>query len=242
MFVSVLMPCLNEEGNIEPSIKAVLGAFDLLASDSLSGELIVVDDGSQDNTLKIAIAKSKEDPRVLVRSHDRNQGIGAAFWTGFEHSHGNAVCLVPGDGQIDPVEILRYHRLIEQVDFVVPFSINAQTRTRFRRVLSWTYRKIVNMTFGTEFHYTNGAVLYKARMLKELAEVRKDPGFFFQTDLLVRAVKARHLYAEVPFRVDVRRAGRSTALSGRSFRGVCKGYLSLLAYLYLKRQTSRRSG
>jgi len=233
MFVSVLMPCLNEEGNIEATIKSVLGAFDLLASDSLSGEVIVVDDGSQDDTLKIATAKSKEDSRISVKSHERNQGIGAAFWTGFDHSRGDAVCLVPGDGQIDPVEILRYHRLIEQVDFVVPFSINGQTRTRFRRILSWTYRKIVNMTFGTEFHYTNGAVLYKARMLKELARVRRDPGFFFQTDLLVRAVKAQYLYAEVPFRVDVRRTGRSTALSWRSFRVVCKGYLTLFAELNL---------
>jgi len=235
MFVSVLMPCLNEGGNIEPTMKSVLGAFDLLASDSLSGELIIVNDGSTDNTLEIATAKSKLDPRVSVISHQRNKGIGAAFWTGFDQSKGDGVCLVPGDGQIDPMEILRYHRLIEQVDFVVPFSINAHSRTRFRRLLSWTYRKIVNTSFGTEFHYTNGAVLYQARMLRELAGVRRDPGFFFQTDLLVRAVKAGYLHAEVPFRVDVRRAGRSTALSFRSFRGVCKGYLGLLAQIYLKR-------
>ena len=93
----------------------------------------------------------------------------------------------------------------------------------------------MNTSFGTESHYTNGAVLYKTKMLRELARVRRDPGFFFQTDLLVRAVKAGYFHAEVPFRVDVRRAGRSTALSFRSFRGVCKGYLGLLAKIYLKR-------
>jgi glycosyltransferase involved in cell wall biosynthesis len=233
MFVSVLMPCLNEEGNLQPTMRSVLGAFDRLASDALSGELIVIDDGSTDKTREMALAKSKEDPRVSVISHERNRGIGAAFWTGFDQAKGDAVCLVPGDGQIDPVEILRFHRLIEQVDYVVPFMTNdTHVRTRSRRILSRTYRKIINTTFRTEFHYTNGAVLYKRTMLRELASVRRDVGFFFQTDLLVRAVKAGYFHAEVPFKVDVRRAGRSTALSFRSFRGVCKGYLSLLRYIY----------
>lgn len=231
MTLSVIIPALNEEKNILLVIDNTLSAFRRFG---ISGEIIVINDGSTDLTPQIVKRKMDEGQGVIrMISHDRPKGIGASFWDGVDAAKGNAVLLIPGDNENDPAEILRYHKLLEDVDMVVPFIFNKEIRSIFRNILSSLYRFIINTTFLVNFKYTNGTVIYRKSVLKEL-DYRSN-GFFFQTDILIKLVKRGYLFAEVPCRLGKRKEGSSKLITLFSLLRVMKDYLCLVRNCYLKK-------
>ena len=225
--VSVIMPALNEEKNILLAIKNALKAFEECG---ITGEIIVINDGSKDRTKEIVESFLCSDKRVRIFNHIKPQGIGTSFWDGVDNAYGASIVLLPGDNENDPWEIFRYFKLLEQVDIIIPFVFNKEARSIFRNTLSFVYRFIINSTFLVNFNYTNGTVLYRRSMLKELGF--KSTGFFFQTDILVRIVKKGYLFAEVPYRLGLRKDGVSKAVTFPSLFKVIKGYLRLVRDFY----------
>jgi glycosyltransferase involved in cell wall biosynthesis len=228
--LSIIMPALNEERNILASIHNTLEALDHF---DIDGEICVVNDGSTDKTEDLLNEVIRKHTRVKMIKHDAPQGIGASFWDGVDNAKGNIVVMIPGDNENDPSEIFRYISLLEHVDIVVPFIFNREVRSIFRNALSFIYRFIINTTFLVNFNYTNGTVLYRKSILKELDYRSKS--FFFQTDILIRTVKNGYLFAEVPYRLDLRKEGISKAVSFPSFLRVAQGYLRLVRDYYGKK-------
>ena len=79
--LSIILPALNEEANIERAMTAATKVAERLCT---RHEIIVVDDGSTDRTAKIVRAAGEADPRIRLVSHERNQGYGHALRSGFE--------------------------------------------------------------------------------------------------------------------------------------------------------------
>lgn len=229
-WISIVMPALNEAANVRDAITDTLRAID---DYQLDGEIIVVDDGSSDGTGEVVSEIMKTEPRVRKIRHEQPKGIGFALWHGVNHAHGEIVCMIPGDNENDPWETLRYWKLLEHVDIVIPFVFNRQVRSAFRNLLSAVYRVIINTTFRVNFNYTNGTVLYRRSILKELDFHSR--GFFYQTDILIRTVKKGYLFAEVPYQLNARPRGKSKAVSYPSLVKVVRGYLRLFRDFYYKR-------
>jgi glycosyltransferase involved in cell wall biosynthesis len=231
------MPALNEEKNISLAIANTLKAF----SDSkIDGEILVINDGSRDKTKEIASAFAKNDSRIRLFNHDTPKGIGASFHEGVKKAQGEAVVMLPGDNENDPWETFRYANLLDHVDVVIPFVFNRQVRSFFRNVLSYTYRFIINSTFGVNFNYTNGTVLYRKSILSKIN--CKSTGFFFQTEILIKVAKSGYLFAEVPYRLGLRPQGVSKAISFPSFLKVTKGYFRLVKDIYFDGSTKEMRG
>lgn len=226
------MPALNEEKNIIPTVENTLKALD---DYGINGEIIVVNDGSTDDTKQLVESIALKNNRVKLINHEKPQGIGASYWDGVDASKGEIVTWIPGDNENDPWEILRYHKLLEHVDIIIPFIFNKEARSLFRNALSFVYRFIINTTFGVNFNYTNGTVLFRKSLLKELEQ--RSYSFFFQTDILIRTVKKGYLFAEIPYRLGMRKEGISKAVSFPSLIKVIKGYLRLVKDFYsIKKQ------
>ena len=225
--LSVIMPALNEEVNIEAAIGDTLQAMDDCRID---GEIIVVNDGSTDRTDELVAQAMKEDSRIARIRHNSPMGIGRSFWDGVDRAKGEAVIMLPGDNENYPREIFRYFDLLQHVDIVIPFLYNREVRPLFRNILSFIYRFIINTTFFVNINYTNGTVLYRKGILLELNS--RNTGFFFQTDILIRSVKEGYLFAEVPYKVRTRDGGKSRAVTFPSFIQVIKGYFRLVKNVY----------
>jgi glycosyltransferase involved in cell wall biosynthesis len=97
--VSILVPAYGEENTIGEVIRRVLNL------EQLELELIVVDDGSADDTAGVARAAADGDPRVRVLAHDRNRGKGAAVRTGIADSRGDIVVIQDADMEYDPSDL-----------------------------------------------------------------------------------------------------------------------------------------
>lgn len=228
--ISVIVTALNEENNILSAINNTLAAF---ADYSLKGEIIVVNDGSTDRTGELVMDVVNNDCRVTVLSHIRNQGVGASFWDGVDRARGDALFWLPGDNENDPREILRYLKLMNDVDVVIPFVYNRGVRSFFRNLLSSLYLFMINLTFRANFHYTNGTIIYRRAILQELGY--RNRSFFFQTDILVRLIRENYLFAEVPYRLNPKADRRSKSVSPASLLRVAGGYLRLLRDCYFSR-------
>lgn len=235
MLITIVMPALNEEKNISSAIDDTLSAF---KEYGINGEVLVINDGSTDSTPDLVKRKMEEHPdKVRMLTHPKPQGIGSSFWDGVDDAKGDIVCMLPGDNENLPEEILRYVKLLEDVDLVIPFVFNREVRSKLRNFMSRNYHRIINCTFATSLNYTTGTVLYRRSLLKELPSRRM--GFFFQTDILIRLVKRGYLFAEVPYKLRERRGGKSKAVRLRSAGDIVKGYLRLVKDIYFKRKIAR---
>ena len=226
--ISAVMPSLNEEKNLPAAVNNVVASCERLG---IRGEVVIVNDGSTDSTGKIAEALRSKHPFVQVVHHTSPQGIGASFWDGVKVARAEVVVMIPGDGENDAAEILKYLPLMTQVDMVIPYVFNKEVRSGARRLLSNIYRGIINITFGMTLNYMNGTVMYRKSILNDMT--LKARGFFYQTELLIKCIRSGYLYAEVPYALLQRAAGRSKATSLKSLRNVIKAYLTILAEVYL---------
>lgn len=228
--LSVIMPALNEETCLDASIENVLEGFERHRVD---GEIVVVDDGSRDQTGPLADQWAARHDFIRVLHHRTPHGIGGSFWDGVRQARGESVTMIPGDGENDAAEIFRYLPLMEHVDIVVPFVFNPGVRPWRRRLLSFTYHQIIYLTTAYSLNYLNGTVLYR-RAIFEGIEL-KSRGFFYQTELLLKTIGRHYLYAEVPCALNKRHGGRSTAVTLTSLASVMGGYLATVRDLYALR-------
>lgn len=171
--ISVIMPALNEENNITVAIKDVIESFKKFGC---SGEIIVINDGSTDRTESIVKGFIEKYPFIRMICHDKPKGIGACYWRGVKESQGELITWLPGDGENDAEEILRYLPLLDHVDIVVPYVYNREVRSWKRRILSKFYKGIINLSFGMLLNYMNGTVVFRKCFLQNIT--LKSAGFF----------------------------------------------------------------
>jgi dolichol-phosphate mannosyltransferase len=100
--ISVIIPMCNEEDNVESTAREVAEVLENLCAD---WELILVDDGSTDQTERIASGLSQRDPRIRVLSHGINLGRGRALRTGFSSAKGRFVFTIDCDLSYSPTHI-----------------------------------------------------------------------------------------------------------------------------------------
>jgi len=146
--LSLIMPAYNEEDNIELVIEKV---DDIIKRVGLTYELIVVDDGSVDNTRKIAANYAKYNGHVKVVGYKNNVGKGFALRTGFLHAAGDMVVLLDSDLDIDPRLVRHYVKALGNADIVVASKWHCQSNVDIpliRRILSHGFNMLVKLLTG----------------------------------------------------------------------------------------------
>lgn len=101
--ISVVVPVLNEEENIKPLVDEISAAF---VSGAPVKEIIYVDDGSTDGTLKILKTLQKNNPPLRIIHHDRPCGQSEALWSGVKAANSELIVTLDGDGQNNPKDII----------------------------------------------------------------------------------------------------------------------------------------
>lgn len=111
MTLSVIIPVYNEQENLPMLYEALLKALEPLA---VAWDVILVDDGSRDGSLKVLEQLAAKDQRLRVVSLRRNFGQTAAIAAGIDHSDGEVIVLMDADLQNDPADIPMLLQKIEE--------------------------------------------------------------------------------------------------------------------------------
>src|SRR4051812_28953618 len=146
--LSVVVPCFNEEFNVEELSRRVLGVFEV---GGFPGELVLVDDGSSDGTKTAIEALVARFPdQVVGQYHAQNAGIAAAWRTGTAAARGRLVAIIDADLQYQPEDLLRMRReLIEHsLDIVQGWRSTVGRKKETRYYLSRGLNAMLNATFG----------------------------------------------------------------------------------------------
>ncbi len=140
--ISVVIPVLDEEGSLiilYENLKQVLNQI------GQSHEIILIDDGSTDNSLSIMTDIAEKDASVSVIKFRKNYGQTAAFAAGFKYAQGAVVITMDADLQNDPVDIPRLlKKMAEGYDLVSGWRKDRQDKALSRKVPSFFANRIIN--------------------------------------------------------------------------------------------------
>lgn len=233
--LSVLVPAFNERDTLGPTVERVLRALSVTVEDF---EVIVVDDGSTDETGAVADALATHDPRVVVLHNPRNMGLGCAYQRGIDQSCMNFLVYVPGDNTWPYRSLVELFGNLDQADVVTSFTTNPQVRPFSRRVTSASYTWVLNRLFGYRMAYYNGLTIYPTAFLsgRRLAT----SGFGFQAELLLAALDSGMSTVECALPIDERTAGGSKAVSTKNVVSVLGSLIRLVWSLRLGRLLQSR--
>jgi glycosyltransferase involved in cell wall biosynthesis len=207
--LSVFFPFWNEEENIEPIVR---DAMLVLPQISDRWEIIMVDDGSTDATLKIAERLASSDQRLRVVSHQPNRGYGSALKEGFENSRYQHVVFTDGDRQFDFKEIHKFLPLIENHDMVIGYRM--RRRDHWLRYLIMQMLKMWDFIFfGFYFRDIDcGFKMFRRSALDKFLPLESE-GNMITTEFLAKAIKNNLLIAEVGVQHYPRQFGSQGGLS-----------------------------
>src|SRR5215213_10942989 len=148
--LSLFLPVLDEEENLRPMHAKIREALETLGK---TAEVIYVDDGSTDSSLKILREIAAEDSRVRVISLRRNYGQTAAMSAGIDAAKGEILIPMDADLQNDPKDIKRLlEKLSEGFDVVSGWRKNRQDKLISRKIPSQIANKVISWIGGVPLH------------------------------------------------------------------------------------------
>jgi glycosyltransferase involved in cell wall biosynthesis len=204
----VIIPALNEEGNLKPTVIEVVHATKDLIGEY---ELLIFNDGSDDRTGAIADKLASQYPQARVIHNSTRMGLGYSYTKGVELARYEYVIMIPGDNEIRGDSIRAMFSRIGEADIVITYIVNPGIRPWHRRLLSKTFVGLMNGIFGLHLRYYNGTCIHKSSLIKSIP--METHGFAYMASILVRLLKRGCSYVEVGMELQPRNYGRSKAFS-----------------------------
>jgi len=188
--LSVIVPVFNEA-------KTIREILEKISTVNIDKEVIVVDDGSSDDTGKIL--REIKYPNLKVIHHTSNRGKGASVLTGLSHAQGEYVVIQDADLEYDPQDYLKLMETIkkENADFVLGARfLDGHQGIFMHRLGNKFLTRMFNFLFNTKFN--DYATCYKLFRRDALGQLNlKSGGFDIDVELLSKAVKKKMKPSEV---------------------------------------------
>jgi len=202
IFLSIVIPAFNERSRLN---KTVLETLEWCSQMTSLFEIIIVDDGSNDDTLDIARSLSKTDNRVIVLARP-HLGKGAAVKVGMLNATGEFILFMDADGATPLNEI---RKLLQKMEEGYPVAIGSRVvadpkdtkvvSSFHRTFLGRIFSKAVNILAVPGIRDTQcGFKVFRKDAAKALFAVQKCNGFAFDVEILFLAKRMSLSVAEVP--------------------------------------------
>ncbi len=186
--LSIFFPFWNEEKNIEIVVESAIAVAEKKIE---KWEIIMVDDGSSDNTLKKAKSLQKKYPENLkyIALHP-NKGYGAALKAGFAQAKYKVIVFTDGDQQFDFSEVSIFLEKINHADMVVGYRKQRKDEKIFKRLLLMNLLKIWDF-FLFRFYFRDidcGFKMFRREALDQIGQLHSE-GAMITTEIFAKARK-----------------------------------------------------
>lgn len=202
--ISVVIPAFNEENRIGATIRKI---YDYLKEKSETFEIIVVDDGSSDNTVDVVRNVSERIKNIKLISNGTNKGKGFTVKNGILNSACSLVLISDADLSTPIEEVENFLAWIDNgYDIVIGSrgleeSEILKKQPWYRQSMGKTFNKMVKILVLGDFNDTQcGFKLFKSGAAKKVFSLSKIDGFAFDVEILFIAKKIGYRTKEVPVR------------------------------------------
>lgn len=198
--ISVVIPAFNEEKTVGDVISQTISTMEILAAPY---EIIVVDDGSTDDTREIASRY-----KAIVLANGKNRGKGHAMRKGFQHAQGDIIVTIDADGAHKPKEIPDLIRpLFNGVDIAAGSRFLGHGKdsiTRLNRVGNFMFNTVIMILTGKRV--TDSQSGFRALKREVLRTFNLESlGYDIETEITVKGLKNGFVYQERPISCEKRR-------------------------------------
>jgi glycosyltransferase involved in cell wall biosynthesis len=203
MKLSITIPAYNEEATLEEIVEEALDAGASMSDDF---EVLIVDDGSTDQTGRVADRLAGACGNVRVVHHERNRGFTGAMRSCVEQAAGEYVFLGPADGQAEFNEIHRFWSLKDRYDLIFSNRIARDDSSR-RKASSAVWYAFLRLLFGQRIPEFSSTFLFRRAAIPELpVKIRPDASNFLPI-LYVTSVRTGRRVGTLGTRQHERRGG-----------------------------------
>lgn len=162
--ISVITLAYNEEGSLERVVQNTLG---VLARIAVEYEVIVVNDGSTDQTGEIAEHLAAENQHVRVVHHEGNRGIGAGMNSGHQLARYDLISYAVGDGQIPPASIVSFLEVIDDTDVALGMFHDRADSWK-RKLMSFVWRDLLTRLMFGSLPMADGNYMFRRVLIEDI--------------------------------------------------------------------------
>lgn len=201
--LSAIIPAYNEGKKIYLDMNHIIDSLDKVTKDF---EIILVNDGSKDNTLE-EVSRIK-DKRIKIKSYEKNMGKGYALRYGVNFAKGRYISFMDADLDINPDSLKNFFKYMEfhNADIIIGSKRHPQSKVHYpflRRILSRTYQMFIYLLFRLNVSDTqSGLKLLKTECAKKLMNKVTVKKYAFDLELLVNAKRKGYKVVEAPIVLD----------------------------------------
>ena len=222
--LSVFFPCYNEEKNIENTVSKTIPILNKIAK---KWEIILINDGSKDNTAKVLQKIKNQYPRqVKIITHNPNRGYGAALKSGLYNSKYQWIAFTDSDGQFDFSEIKKLIKKQQstKADIIIGYYLSRQV-SKTTIITSKIWELIVFILFGLKVTDIDcGFKLISKKVVDHIPKLEAERGAFISSEFLIKAKKTGFKIVEVGVHHYPRTEGKAT---GRNIKVIIKSFSDL---------------
>ena len=206
--ISFIIPVFNEEQNIAAVLRDLFQVVN--AQKEWNSELIVVEDGSTDNTRRVLLKELEKYPKVQLVLHDQNQGYTQSLKDGIATAQGRFLMYVGADEEFDCSELPAFVEplLRREADVVLGVRWQRNAYQLFRFFLSVIYIFLLNYLFRLRVNDYNWSQAW-CRELIDGIQIRSN-SLFVLPEIIIKAHDLKYRIKEVPSNHRGRRFGKSS--------------------------------
>ncbi len=223
MLISIIIPAYNDAKSIEDLVKEVDFVTKKITD---SYEILVLDDGSQDETKLVILNLAKRYKKLKVLIHDKNKGYGAALKTLYSNSNGDFIINLPGDNQMPAENISKFMNVPYDQDIVIGYRKKRMDSIR-RKMNSFFYNIIISIIAFKRIHDVDSTKRIRKDLIKNIN--LKYDNVFLDSEIVLRSILKNCKICEITIIHRPRIFGRS---SGGKFKTIFIIISSLIKFLF----------
>jgi glycosyltransferase involved in cell wall biosynthesis len=201
--VSVIMPAFNEEGNIAQCVGNVSASLERMGNPF---EIIVIDDGSTDNTRAEALG-TRNNPHVKVVGYGQNRGKGFAIKHGVKYATGDVVVFRDSDADVKPGLIGRYVTMLRDCDIAIASKRHPDSQVKaplLRKLLSFSFHTLVMLLTGVRVSDTqSGLKALRREALEKIMGLISVKYYAYDVEILTVARLLKMRIVELPVNIEL---------------------------------------
>lgn len=237
MKLSLVVPARDEAGTVAATLEELAGR---LRQEGIDYEIVLVDDGSSDDTATVVAELARADPRLVLVPNPGRNGFGRAVRLGLERFTGDAVIVVMADGSDHPDDVVTYYRILRD-GADCAFGSRWVRGARVidyplaKRLLNRLTNHFIRLLFGFGYNDVTNAFKGYRREVIEGCQPLLSPHFNLTVEIPLKAIVRGFSYRVVPIRWTNRKAGTSKL----KLEEMGSRYLYIVLIVWLERLLTR---